>query len=173
MKNILKDDLSEPLFLYPSRKIWIFVGLIFGFMSIFMLLVFFLGGIQSQDRIGALLGFILVTSLTVFSFLNLSKKVTYFKLTKNGFEQSFCSIKKSFLWKDISGFGIHIILNGKPIIGFNVREGFQDKTMFMKTTNGKIFDKMFDYKYQISDNYGNDSYVFLDYLNEMLLKYKE
>jgi hypothetical protein len=42
----------------------------------------------------------------------------------------------------------------------------------MKTATGKAFEKMFDYKHQIQDNYGYDSTEFLSYLNFLLQKYK-
>lgn len=169
---VLDQELNTPQILHPSRKKWILTGVIFTFLSFFMLMMIFSSFIEPDEKIGTYFGLLIVLLLTVASFLMTSKKATYFKITNTGFEQSIFYKKKTFLWKDITQFGIHIILNGKPIIGFNVREGFQDHSFFMKTTSGKLFDKMFHFKYQLQGTYGFTSDEFLNHLNFLLQKFK-
>jgi hypothetical protein len=171
-KTLPNQDLTEPQTFYPSKRKWIFIGSALTFMAVIPFCILVFGDVKPNEKWGIIIGLTLVVALGIMCFLIASPKATYFKISKTGFENSFLFIKKSFLWKDITGFGIHIILNGKPIIGFNTREGYQDNSMFMKTSTGKAFQKMFDYKYQIQDNYGYDSYELLSHLNFLLEKYK-
>lgn len=168
----LDPILDSPQILYPSRRKWIFIGLIFGMMSLFMILILIFYKVPMSEKMGAMVGFILVTGFSIFSFLIANRKASYFRMSNKGFENSFCYIKKSFLWKDITEFGVHIILNGKIIIGFNVREGYQDTSFFMKTTNGKAFEKMFQHKYKIQDNYGYNPIDLINHLNYLKDKFK-
>lgn len=170
-KIVLDQELDTPQILYPSKKKWILIGLIFAFLSFFALMMLMSEFLTKEEKPYLIFGFIVVLGLTIMSFLVTSKKRTYFKISQTGFESAFVFMKKSFLWKDIKGFGIHIILNGKPIIGFNVKDGYQDSSSFMKTTNGKMFDKMFHFRYQIQDNYGFESGEFLDHLNFLVRKF--
>ncbi len=174
MKNnhLLNTDLSEPVLLFASRKKSIFITFFFVFIVIIQVCILIFGSTNSNEKWPIILGLILIIVLAVVSFLISSPKATYFRLSKEGFEQSYLYKKKFFLWKDIEDFGIHIILNGKPIIGFNVNSTHQDNSMYMKTSTSKMFDKMFDYKYQIADKFSNDTSVFLNYLNAMKEKYK-
>ena len=106
------------------------------------------------------------------SFYFSSPKETYLKLSKTGLESSFLTRKKSFRWEDISDFVIHLYINCDPIIGFNVTDNYRDNSGFMKTSNGGMFDKFFDYKYAIPKNYSCDTMELVAHLNILVRKFK-
>ncbi len=168
-KNIiLKTDLSEPQIIYRSKKKSFFIVFILFFMAILPFYALLFGKVKPNEKWPVIFGLVLTLCIAVVCLLIGSKKATYFKLSNTGFEISLCYIKRKYFWRDITDFGVHLVLNGNPIIGFNIRDGYQNNSVFMKKANGE----MFPYKYQISNNFGIDGITLLNHLNEMLLKYK-
>jgi hypothetical protein len=171
-KFVFDTELDTPQILHPSRKKWLLASISFLIISAFPLLSLYFGFVAEKDKLGVYFGAFCVITLSIFSFYASLPTVSYLKLTNIGFESSFLTRKKSFRWKDISEFGVHLYINGDPIIGFNIQDNYQDNSWFMKTSTVKSLEKLFDYKYAMPKNYSCDTMELINHLNFLLQKFK-
>ena len=169
---IFDTELATPQILYPSRKKWLWICALLLVLSAFPVLSLFYGVVAEKDKLGVYFGAFCIITLSILSFYASLPSVSYLKLTTTGFESSFLTRKKSFHWKDIFDFGVHLYVNGDPIIGFNVKDNYQDNSWFMKTSTVKSFEKLFDYKYAMPKNYSCDTKELINHLNFLLQKFK-
>lgn len=174
MKNKVAFDteLNTPQILYPSRKKWIWISVILLVIALFPIANLYFGYVDDKDKIGVFVGGFSLIALSILSFYVSMPSASYLKITKTGFESSYLTFKKTFLWKDLTQFGVHVYINGDPVIGFNVKENYKDNSWFMKTSTLKIFNKLFDYSYSMPKNYNCDSIELIDHLNFLVQKFK-
>jgi hypothetical protein len=170
-KFIFDTELETPQILHPSRKKWLWICILLLVLSAFPLLSLYFGVVAEKDKTGVYFGVFSIIAISLLSFYASLPSVSYLKLTKTGFESCYLTRKKSFRWKHVTDFGVHLYINCDPIIGFNVQENFQDSSWFMKTSTVKSFEKLFNYKYSMPKNYSCDTLELIDHLKFLVQKF--
>lgn len=172
-KFIFDTELNTPQLLHPSKKKWLWICFLLLVLSSFPLLSLYFGVVSEKDKHSVYLGAFALIVISLLSFYASFPTVSYLKLTNTGFESCYLTRKKSFRWKQVTDFGVHLYINGDPTIGFNVQENYQDSSWFMKTSTVKSLEKLFDFKYSIPKNYSCDTIELIDHLNFLVQKFNK